>query len=443
MKFGASSWPFQWEPPYEDCIRRVAGLGFKAIELIGWNAGYLKDYYTPPKINDLKRLPRQRGTDDLAVRAHPARPVACRQGQARRRGRPTGSGRSRSAAELGSPSSSTWCRAHPFAMRDTVEIPRITTKPLVQKYATRGTPVGVDWDQNFKDYVAALRACAEACAAAGITMTVEPHPGRYIANHDGALRLLEHVDSPAMGINFDPRHTFPMGDYPNISVYRLGKHIMHLHVSDNDGVTNVHWRPGEGKIDWMAMFAGAQGDRLRRRGVDRARGRAGRVARAELERAGRLPQRHRDRRVRRRDGGRDELPQGHLQGARHQGRGLIPAGRGCRPRPGSAFRRRTAHSYGTEEPRLRRHLYRADPVRHRTGASGQGQGHPCLRLRPRGRHADPASASPRVSATRPTCASIATAVISTASTSSRSTRASRAAPSPRSASTRRPAPSPG
>ena len=40
--------------------------------------------------------------------------------------------------------------SHPFAMRDTVEIPRITTKPLVQKYATKGVPRGVDWDQNLK-----------------------------------------------------------------------------------------------------------------------------------------------------------------------------------------------------------------------------------------------------------------------------------------------------
>jgi sugar phosphate isomerase/epimerase len=54
MKFGASSWPFQWEPPYEDCIKRVAGCGFKAIELIGWNVEFLKDYYTPQKIRDLK-----------------------------------------------------------------------------------------------------------------------------------------------------------------------------------------------------------------------------------------------------------------------------------------------------------------------------------------------------------------------------------------------------
>ena len=57
-----------------------------------------------------------------------------------------------------------------------------------------------------------------------------------------------------MGINFDPSHTFPVGDFPNVSVYRLGKKVIHMHVSDNDGVTNVHWRPGMGKIDWVALF---------------------------------------------------------------------------------------------------------------------------------------------------------------------------------------------
>jgi len=37
MKFGASIWPFQWDPPYEGGISRIASLGFEAVELIGWN----------------------------------------------------------------------------------------------------------------------------------------------------------------------------------------------------------------------------------------------------------------------------------------------------------------------------------------------------------------------------------------------------------------------
>ena len=252
MRFGASSWPFQWEPPYEDAIRRVAGAGFKAIELIAWNADYLNDYWTKAKIADMKR---ELANSGIGISQFVHTPHDLSHGDKAKREAAIADWKRavEVGAELGSPIIN-MVSSHAFAMHDAEEIPRITTKPLVQKYATRNVPRGVDWDQNYNDYAAAVRACAEACGAAGVMMSVEPHPGRYLGNTDGALRLLEHVNHKAMGINFDPSHTFPMGDYPNITVYRLGRHIIHIHASDNDGVTNVHWRPGMGKIDWHAMF---------------------------------------------------------------------------------------------------------------------------------------------------------------------------------------------
>ena len=252
MKFGASSWPFQWEPPYEDCIKRVSKLGFSAIELIGWNTTYLNEYYTTQKIAELKSCLDGEG---LMISQFVSTPHDL--SHADKTKRDAAVDHWKRTVEVGTALGAkiiNMVSTHPFAMRDTVEIPRITTKPLVQQFATRDVPRGVDWDQNWRDYVEAMKACAKVCEDAGVMMSVEPHPGRYLANTDGALRLLEHVDSPAMGINFDPSHTFPVGDFPNLSVYRLGKRIIHLHVSDNDGVTNVHWRPGEGKIDWRAMF---------------------------------------------------------------------------------------------------------------------------------------------------------------------------------------------
>ncbi|MET3926017.1 sugar phosphate isomerase/epimerase family protein [Devosia sp. 2618] len=252
MKFGASSWPFQWDPPYEDCIRRVAGLGFKSIELIGWNKTYLTEYYTPTKIKELKACLQSEG---IAISQFVSTPHDLSSADAGKRAAAVEHWKRtvEVGAELGSELIN-MVSCHPFAMKDAVEIPRITTKPLVQTFATRGVPRNVDWDKNYNDYVESLKKCAQHCADAGVTLTIEPHPARYLANTDGALRLLEHVGSSAMGINFDPSHTFPVGDFPDIAVYRLGKHIKHLHVSDNDGVTNVHWRPGEGKIDWLAMF---------------------------------------------------------------------------------------------------------------------------------------------------------------------------------------------
>jgi len=56
MKIGASVWPFKWRPPYEDAVVRIAGLGFKAIELIAWDRDTLDNYYTPAKIRALRDL---------------------------------------------------------------------------------------------------------------------------------------------------------------------------------------------------------------------------------------------------------------------------------------------------------------------------------------------------------------------------------------------------
>ena len=251
MKFGASSWPFQWDPPYEDVIRRVASLGFEAIELIAWNKDYLADYYTPAKIADLRQALDGEG---LMISQFVSTPHDLSSGDAAKRDAAVEHWKRtvEVGAQLGSKLIN-MVSSHPFAMKDGAEIPRITTKPLVQRYAAKA-PEGMDWDRNFQDYVDALKRCAAACQAAGVKMTIEPHPARYMANTDGALRLLEHIGSDAVGVNFDPSHTFPVGDFPNISVYRLGKRLLHCHVSDNDGVTNVHWRPGMGKIDWRAML---------------------------------------------------------------------------------------------------------------------------------------------------------------------------------------------
>src|SRR5205823_6385172 len=56
MKFGTTVWTYQWQPPYEDALRRIARLGFRAVELIAWNRAALDNYYTPAKIKELRAL---------------------------------------------------------------------------------------------------------------------------------------------------------------------------------------------------------------------------------------------------------------------------------------------------------------------------------------------------------------------------------------------------
>ena len=63
MQLGASIWPFQWVPPYDDGIRRLARLGFKHTELIAWNRQTLDEYYTPQLAGELQATLRGLGKD--------------------------------------------------------------------------------------------------------------------------------------------------------------------------------------------------------------------------------------------------------------------------------------------------------------------------------------------------------------------------------------------
>ena len=45
-----------------------------------------------------------------------------------------------------------------------------------------------------------------------------------------------------------------MGDVTHVAVYRLAHRLWHCDFSDNDGTTNMHFRPGKGKIDWASAM---------------------------------------------------------------------------------------------------------------------------------------------------------------------------------------------
>jgi sugar phosphate isomerase/epimerase len=240
-------WPFKWQPPYEDAIVRIARLGFRAIELIAWDRQALDEYYTPQKIRELRHCIASEG---LVLSEFVSTPRGMAHADAKvrdaavdhfRRLIEVGVGLGAGLVNTVSP--------YPFDL----PFPRITSLPLVQQLHV-DIPSDLDWEQNWCDYVDVVRRCVAACEDAGVKYALEPHPYRYMCNAASMLRLIDQVGSPALGMNLDPSHLFPCGEIPQVVVYQLGKRIFHCHFSDNDGVTNVHWRPGKGKIDWREVL---------------------------------------------------------------------------------------------------------------------------------------------------------------------------------------------
>jgi sugar phosphate isomerase/epimerase len=251
MKFGAGVWPFQWDPPFEDTIRRIAGLGFRAVELVAWDQVMLDEYYTPQRIKDLRRLLADEGLELSEFVSTPSG-MASAEPAAREQAIEHFKRLVEVGVALGTKLVNTVAPT-PFELR----FPPMALRHLRQECTLDFDPAR-DWRQNWADYVEVMHRFCEICEDAGVRYAIEPHPDCWVHNAAGMMRVLDLASSPALGMNFDPSHLFPMGEIPQIVIYEVGERVFHTHFSDNDGTTNAHWRPGKGKIDWSGVLRALQ-----------------------------------------------------------------------------------------------------------------------------------------------------------------------------------------
>jgi sugar phosphate isomerase/epimerase len=125
----------------------------------------------------------------------------------------------------------------------------ITTEP--------GGPVepGESWKAALRLFVEMLKSVVEHAEKEQVLLLIEPEPGLLIETADQFLELMQHIESPALGMNFDIGHAYCVGDEPAPTIRRLAKHIRHFHLEDI-AATRVHHHliPGDGAIDFQATL---------------------------------------------------------------------------------------------------------------------------------------------------------------------------------------------
>ena len=110
------------------------------------------------------------------------------------------------------------------------------------------------WDKIWKKYVSSMRYLSRLAEEENINLAVEPRQREIVNGPNLLMRLLDEVDSAALGAIVDVSRLVISKEIPGLSVRKLGKRIYSVHLSDNDGVTEWHWAPGQGKIDWSSVF---------------------------------------------------------------------------------------------------------------------------------------------------------------------------------------------
>ncbi|MBV9671312.1 MAG: sugar phosphate isomerase/epimerase [Verrucomicrobia bacterium] len=110
---------------------------------------------------------------------------------------------------------------------------------------------GTTYEQAWEWSTAALNEIADKASEFDITLVIEPvsFDTNFIDKCEEAIKIMETVNKPNVKLMFDTFHSLyrkePSSDY----VYRMGKNLRHMHISDNNRLP-----PGKGRGDWVGVM---------------------------------------------------------------------------------------------------------------------------------------------------------------------------------------------
>ena len=213
---------------FEDTIERIAKIGYEGIEI---GAGSPHAY--PPCLTKERRKHIRKVLDDNGIALSSMLPALS--------GGP--------GHNLTSPI--------PEERRHTID----HYKDLVELTAEWGGKIvlyipgwiifGTTFKQAWEWSTAALSEIADKAAKFDITLVIEPvsFDTNFVDKGEEAIEMMEEVNKPNVKLMFDTFHTLyrkePSSDY----IYRMGKNLRHMHISDNNRLP-----PGQGRGDFVSVI---------------------------------------------------------------------------------------------------------------------------------------------------------------------------------------------
>ncbi len=102
----------------------------------------------------------------------------------------------------------------------------------------------------------AFRSFLETAEEVGTGIAIENMIGgrpRFGATVDDLLWLVNELNSERVGICWDTGHAHLSGLDQGKSLRAIGRHLVALHIADNDGASDKHWAPLRGNVDWKEV----------------------------------------------------------------------------------------------------------------------------------------------------------------------------------------------
>jgi fructoselysine 3-epimerase len=234
MKLSFNTWPYAsfpiWVPAYplEETIQRIAKIGYEGIEI---GAGSPHAY--PPCLTKERRKHIRKVLDDNGIVLSSMLPALS--------GGP--------GHNLASPIPEE--RRHTIDhYKDLVELSAEWGGKIllyIPGWVVFGTTFRQAWDWS----IAALSEIADKAAEFDITLVIEPvsFDTNLVDKCDEAIEMMEEVNKPNVKLMFDTFHVLYRKEVSSDYIYRMGKDLRHMHISDNNRLP-----PGQGRGDFVSVI---------------------------------------------------------------------------------------------------------------------------------------------------------------------------------------------
>jgi fructoselysine 3-epimerase len=235
MKLSFNTWIYSsfpvWVPAYtiEETIKRIARIGYDGIEI-----GAAAPHAYPSHLNKDRRKAIKKVLDDHGIVVSSMLPA------------PGGGPGFNVASPLPEER-----REAVDQYKQVIELCSDLGGPTVMYIAgwqIYGTPRIQAWDWSRE----ALTEISKTAADFGVQLVVEPTPtdSNLVESCDHAIEMMEQVGAKNVGLMFDTQHAYYRNEVPTDYVYRMGKNLRHIHLSELG-----RGAPGTGPGDFVGIVS--------------------------------------------------------------------------------------------------------------------------------------------------------------------------------------------
>ncbi|MDQ1281161.1 MAG: hypothetical protein QG670_2425 [Thermoproteota archaeon] len=254
LQLGCVSWVYRGAkptPPFDESIKAVSQMGFKATSLWAPQPKLLDEYYTNSTVKELRELLESTGLKLVGFTSINSVLIS-QDSEESKRAWEIYQKAVDVAKNLGTDIINILGHFPPIGL-NMMDYTRLWTAPVFKAKMPENPDF---WKNVWENYVSVIGRCVDYASKNGLRVTLEPHPFMIVSNMDAMLRLIDAVGSESLGLTFDTALSKSADEISEMAILKMGRRIFNVHVSDNLGniASPLHVTPGRGSIYWEGVL---------------------------------------------------------------------------------------------------------------------------------------------------------------------------------------------